>query len=410
MLAPTAFAKRVFTASPSVAAGVRMKLPAILNRPLAMPVAAAMLLFLSVGLFVLATSDPHAGAPSVKVSLEPPGARPGAAGAMRPGLPGDMPGAPTLGTLPPGQDILMPGAPDPLTAQIAPTGRAVITLPQGATLGGGQTAPAQAAAPVRPKSPPLAQAPIAGLSAPGPGGPLPIIARDGRTPFGAYARPFQSNGKPRIALVVGALGLNGAATRAAIERLPPEVTLSFTPYADGLQSWIDLARANGHEVMVELPMEPLDYPANDPGPYTLMASASPGDTAKKLEYLLARGAGYFAVSNYMGGRFMASDPAMTGLINALKARGVGYVDDGSVPRRGGGGAPRASADSVIDETPSGEAIDQQLAKLEVQATQKGQALGIGFAYGVTLDKVTRWAAVLQSRGYQLAPASAVMRK
>jgi polysaccharide deacetylase 2 family uncharacterized protein YibQ len=407
MLAPTTFAKRAFTATKPPPGARRLRLPAIFATPWALPAGAAVLITGATLVFVAVTSDPKAGAPSVRVSLETPGAGPGAAaGGMRPGLAGDtpLPNAPGAGP-----DVGGSAGSDPLTEQIGGfhPGQAVITLPQGASVSGGGS---PVAATVRPKAQSLTPAPIAGLTAPGPGGLLPVIAKDGRTPFQAYARPFQSNGKPRIAVVVGALGLNGAATRAAIEKLPPEVTLSFTPYADGLQGWLDLARANGHEVMVELPMEPLDYPANDPGPYTLMASASPADTAKKLEYLLARGTGYFAVSNYMGGRFMASEPAMAALINALRARGVGYVDDGSVPRRGGGGTPRASADSVIDETPSGEAIDQQLARLEVQATQKGQALGIGFAYGVTLDKVVRWASALQSRGYQLAPASAVMRK
>ncbi|MFX9097263.1 hypothetical protein ABTN72_19790, partial [Acinetobacter baumannii] len=86
------------------------------------PLAAVALLFGSVALFVLVTADPHAGAPSVKVSLEPPGVRPGEAGALRPALPGD-PAQPGLTTLPPGQDVPMAGASDPLVAQIAPAGR-----------------------------------------------------------------------------------------------------------------------------------------------------------------------------------------------------------------------------------------------------------------------------------------------
>ncbi len=54
----------------------------------------------------------------------------------------------------------------------------------------------------------LPPAPIAGLTAPGPGGLLPIIAADGRASWKAYARPFADDGRPRIALVIGGLGLN----------------------------------------------------------------------------------------------------------------------------------------------------------------------------------------------------------
>ena len=80
-----------------------------------------------------------------------------------------------------------------------------------------------------PASGALPPAPITGFFAPGPGGPLPIIAQDGRTPFDAYKRPFLSNGRPKIALVIGGLGLNARATQAAIETLPGEITLSFVP-------------------------------------------------------------------------------------------------------------------------------------------------------------------------------------
>ena len=154
----------------------------------------------------------------------------------------------------------------------AANGEAVITLPDGGSVSG--SAPAAYTAPVHAASP-LTKAPIAGLSQPGSNGPLPMIAPDGRVPAQAYARPFRPNGKPRVALIVGGLGLNAVTTRAAIERLPPEVTLSFVPYADNLQSWIDQARAQGHEVMLEMPMEPTGYPDNDPGPIRCWPTAAP---------------------------------------------------------------------------------------------------------------------------------------
>ncbi len=359
---------------------------------------AAGALALTTLLALMVFGDPHAGAPSVRVKLAEPGALP------RGSLRGALSEHPTLETLVPGQDVGMPGAPDPLS------GQATITLPQGGRVAGQVGAgPAPIAAPARPLSAPLPAAPLAGLSAPGPGGLLPIIAKDGRTPFSAYSRPFTPNGKPRIALVVGGLGLNAATTRAAIERLPGEVTLSFTAYADGLQAWVDLARAHGHEVMLEAPMEPNDYPNNDPGPYTLMANGQPAETNRRLEWLFSRATGYFAVTNYLGGRFLASGAAVDGFMGQLRARGLGFLDDGSARGRGGG-APRASADAIIDQDLSAEAVDRQLTALEGQALARGQAFGAGFAYPVTVETVARWADRVTGRGYQLAPASAITRR
>lgn len=256
---------------------------------------------------------------------------------------------------------------------------------------------------------PLPQAPLAGFHIQGPSGPLPIIAANGKTPAEAYARPFVSNGRPKVALVIGGLGLNATATRQAIDTLPPEVTLSFVPYSDGLQGWIDLARAAGHEVLLETPMEPSDYPDNDPGPYTLMAGAQGAETVKKLEWVLSRATGYFGVTNYLGSRFLTSEGGMSAFTGALRGRGLAFVDDGQAARSGGG-VPRASALRVIDEQLSGEAIDQQLLAIEAGALQHGQALGSGFAYPVTLSQVAKWAESVESRGYQLAPASALTQR
>ena len=371
---------------------------------------AALLVMISAAALILVAGDPHAGAPRIRIPLQAPNAKlpPGPLrGAAGPALGELVPGGITLDTLAPGQDVLMPGAAEPLAPL---SGEAVITLPQGATMGAGTPGARPAAATPRTVGPPLPAAPIAGLSAPGPGGVLPVIGKDGKTPFQAYARPFKDTGKPRIALVVGGLGLNAAATRTAIERLPPEVTLSFVPYAEGLQGWVDLARADGHEVMLEIPMEPLDYPNNDPGPYTLMASARGEETVKRLEWLLARATGYFAVTNYLGGRFLGAEAGMGAFLGALKGRGLGFLDDGSAPMRINPGLPRASADTVVDEQLSAEAIDRQLLALEAAALQRGQSLGAGFAYPVTIDAVLRWSQGLAGRGYQLSPASAIARR
>lgn len=342
--------------------------------------AGATLLFLAAAAgLVAATGNPHDGAPVVRAPIS---AAQGADTGWRNALAPDADGASSLASdgTPAVGDL---GAPD---------GQAVILMPG-----------ADGASHV----PPLPQAPIAGLTAPGPGGLLPIIAPDGRMPWKAYSRPFADNGRPKVSLVIGGLGLNAKATRDAIERLPPEITLSFVPYADGLQGWIDLARANGHEVLLEIPMEPLDFPDNDPGPYTLMANDPPAQTVQRLEWLMARATGYFGVTNYLGGRFVSSDKGMNAFGQALRQRGLAFIDDGSAAKRAMS-IPRASAGRIVDDQLDSDAIDRQLLNLEAQALQTGSALGSGFAYPLTIAQVQRWAASVGQRGYALAPASAVM--
>ena len=286
----------------------------------------------------------------------------------------------------------------------APVVRVHVTMPPG------QQAPAAAAVPA--KGVPvvaglLTPAPAAGMTAPGPGGLLPIIAPDGRASWKVYARPFADDGRPKIALVIGGLGLNADQTDKAIKGLPPEVTLSFSPYADGLQTLVDRARAAGHEVMVEVPMEPLDYPDTDPGPYTLIAGGSPVDIGNRLSWLMSRTTGYFAMTNTLGARFISKPASMVVFLQTLRQRGVGFIDDGQASGIGGG-LRRATMTNRIDGDLDSAAIDNQLLALEAQALQSGGAIGAGSAYPMTLAQVQRWAVAVRGRGYALAPASAMM--
>lgn len=392
------FAKRQSAIAAAAGAPPRARAPdldpvlALLKKPPVLAGVAGLFLLTAAALFLTVLGDPRAGTPSARVALN----RAEPAQAPTPtGLE-----AFTMGTMGLYQDLT---GTDPMLSEAA-GGEAVITLPDGASVAGG----AAYAVPVQPASP-LPKAPLAGLSRPGPSGPLPVIAADGRVPAQAYARPFRPNGKPRVALIVGGLGLNAVTTRAAIERLPAEVTLSFVPYADNLQSWIDQARAQGHEVMLEMPMEPTGYPDNDPGPYTLLADGGPDDVSAKMDWLLGRATGYFGVTNYLGDRFAASDVGMNAFLTTLRQHGVSFLDDGSFRRRPGAWA-RASADRVIDETQSPAAIIAALNSLEAQAKLRGSALGTGFSYPVTVEAAARWTAGLEQRGLQLAPASAMTQR
>ena len=370
---------------------LRAKILAAAANPYIGAAAAAFLFLLSVALLVLITGDPNKGSPLVRVPLDKIGTINNIPAGWREALVGESeqeaplkPGALDLSNLP------FLGHPTP--ADDAEAG--AIAAPP----------------PVASASGPLPAAPIAGLTAPGPGGGvLPVIAPDGRTAADAYARPFTADGRPKVALVIGGLGLNPQTTRAAIETLPPEITLSFAPYSEGLQGWIDLARSHGHEVLLEAPMEPVDYPANDPGPYTLIAANRPEDTVRKLEWLMSRATGYFGLTNYLGSRFVTSDTAMTTFTLALKSRGLAFIDDGQASLRGGP-IPRASADRIIDDELAAGSIDGQLKMLEAGAAGRGQALGSGFAYPVTINQVRLWAAGLSGRGLQLAPASAMAKR
>ncbi len=259
----------------------------------------------------------------------------------------------------------------------------------------------------------LAAAPVPELLGEGEFGPIPVIGPDGERPAEVYARPFADpENLPRVALVIGGLGLNAEATQRAIETLPGEITLSFVPYADNLQRWIDAAREHGHEVIIEVPLEPFDYPQNDPGPATLLTSSDWADNASRLAWVMSRAAGYVGVMNYQGARMTANAGAFAPVLQEIAGRGLIFLDDGTSPRsltgtlsRDTGGA-WAVASRRIDLRRRVSAVRGALAGLEETATAEGVAIGVGFAYPVTLEQILTWTDTLAEKGIMLAPLSA----
>jgi polysaccharide deacetylase 2 family uncharacterized protein YibQ len=247
-------------------------------------------------------------------------------------------------------------------------------------------------------------------------GQLPVIAVDGREAWQVYARPFPpGETRPRIAVVLTGLGLSQAATNAAIG-LPGAVSLSFAPYAANLDEWAIRARAAGHEILLDLPMEPQDYPTDDPGPHTLLTSLNPSDNVARLEWLLGRFAGYIGVIERMGTKFARSSEALRPVLVALKNRGLMVVDSRTSETSwvfelaGQVGLARAVASAEIDRLASREAIDRQLAALEQEARTSGYAVAVARPYPVSIERLTLWARSLEDRGFVLAPVSAIANR
>ena len=200
------------------------------------------------------------------------------------------------------------------------------------------------------------------------------------------------------------------------DRLPADVSFAFAPYGADLPAEVSRARDRGHEVFLQAPMEPFDYPQNDPGPHTLTVKAAPDDMVGDLRWLMTRFTGYVGLINFLGARFTSSEQAVTPFLRELAARGVAFVDDGSSPQSladGVGaalGVARARADLVIDVDRKHEAIEAALTKLETIARQKGSAIGVASAVPQSIEHLARFARALEQRGVALVPASALLAR
>ncbi len=268
-------------------------------------------------------------------------------------------------------------------------------------------------------SPPLVKAPVRSVSERGRYGTIPKIARNGKRPFTVYAARTKNSvlqsSRPKIALIIGGMGINRRLTDLAISSLPGPVSFAFAPYGKSIQRSINKARSKGHEIYLHLPMEPYGYPGINPGPRTLLATAAPEKNLDNLQWFLSRFSGYAGVTNYMGAKFTSDGGALMPVFSRLKARGLVYLDDAS------NGAnltrniaeavslPIRRANMVLDSNSEPISIQRQLSALESLARQNGLAIGSATGLETTIETINDWIKDLKSKGFDLVPVSAAYK-
>lgn len=246
-------------------------------------------------------------------------------------------------------------------------------------------------------------------------GPLPKISDGGVRPLDLYSEASGGSSSTRVAIVVGGLGLSQTGTQEAIERLPSSVTLAFSPIGNSLQRWMQAARREGHEVALQLPMEPLGYPTIDPGPHTLTSTASESNNLRNLHWLLGRMTNYPVVMNYLGGGMLGKPEAIRPVLEDLQQRGLAFLDDGSAEASKALEyaedlrLPHAVGNIIIDQARDPQVMKTQFQALELLARNRGYAIATASAFPETVDEVVKWIKKAEEQGILIVPLSSLVR-
>lgn len=246
-----------------------------------------------------------------------------------------------------------------------------------------------------------------------PSGRLPIVGPDGRRPMDQYARPWSGTHGTRIAIVVSGLGLSQTGTQRAIQKLPEDITFAFATSGNSLQRWMQEARRRGHEILLQVPFEPYDYPANDPGPDTLLTSKSAAKNLESLHRAMGEITNYTGIMNYQGARFLADPNAMEPVLRDISKRGLVFLDDGSSAQSKtaviakGTELPYAFADVQLDAQLDVNAITLKLDELERIAKRNGQAIGVASAFDESIEAISKWTEEAAMRGIEIVGIAAL---
>lgn len=220
------------------------------------------------------------------------------------------------------------------------------------------------------------------------------------------------SGRPKIAIIIDDVGLNQS--RAwRLFRMPAPLTISFLPYAESLPKMAVAAREQGHELMLHMPMEPMDA-ATDPGPGALRVGLEPTENLVRLEKALDEFSGYVGINNHMGSRFTSDADAIRLILRRVHTHGLLFIDSATSPKTVAGriadeiGLPNASRHVFLDDDMSLDAVRKSLALLEQTARRSGMAIAIGHPHPTTMSVLEEWLPAAKQRGFDLVPVSWVV--
>ncbi|WP_343870526.1 divergent polysaccharide deacetylase family protein, partial [Caenispirillum bisanense] len=265
-------------------------------------------------------------------------------------------------------------------------------------------------------APPPAETQVAALPTP----PRSVFepapkAFDGEAPWVKYAVPSPAvKGRPMIAIVIDDLGVDKVRSNRIVT-LPGPLTTAWMTYADNVAAQAKAARAAGHELIIHMPMEPLNG-SLDSGPDVLKTTMTPDQVRRQVRAGLSRLEGYVGINNHMGSRFTTDPEGMRVVIDELRARGLLWLDSKTSPRSVGpklaeqAGIPFAERHIFLDNVDTLPAVMAQLAETEKVARKVGYAIAIGHPHDSTYKALKQWLPSLEDKGLVLVPLSTIVRK
>jgi polysaccharide deacetylase 2 family uncharacterized protein YibQ len=224
---------------------------------------------------------------------------------------------------------------------------------------------------------------------------------------------FPKTDKPKIAVVIDDMGLNHRNSLRVVA-LPAALTLAYLPYAENLPKQTSDARGEGHELLVHMPMEPSDLAHNNPGPNALLRANSTDENLKRMASNLQKFEGYIGINNHMGSAFTKDREAILPVMQALKDKGLWFLDSKTVGSSVAGeiaqdlGIPSVERDVFLDNVADVTAILRQLKETEAIARKRGYAVAIGHPHNETIQALQQWTADIEARGFEVVPLSQII--
>ena len=215
-------------------------------------------------------------------------------------------------------------------------------------------------------------------------------------------------GRPRVALIIDDAGFVRVPVEAFFS-VQARLTMAVLPWGEYSQRQARQAKAAGFEVILHLPLEPLD-PEICPGPGAVYGDASPEEICRQVRANINNVPGIVGVNSHMGSKGTQDPVLMRLVMEELKANGLFFVDSLTIASSLAGqvarevGVPVTARDFFLDHY-GVEDIPRQMEKLLQRAVERGSAVGIVHARPGAAEAVAGFLPRFTEAGVEIVPVS-----
>ncbi|MCK5099820.1 MAG: divergent polysaccharide deacetylase family protein, partial [Desulfobacteraceae bacterium] len=199
---------------------------------------------------------------------------------------------------------------------------------------------------------------------------------------------------PKIAIIIDDIGYDKKIALALCD-LNSKITFSILPFAPFGKYVSEKLHEKGSQLMLHLPMEPVEYPDIDPGPGAILSIMPPDVLIDQLKKNIKAVPNIAGVNNHMGSKLTSHSDQMNQIFTILKKENLFFVDSRTSAESQCEASARllnlkfARRNVFLDNFQNTKYIAEQLKKLVALAKKHGSAIGIGHPYKETLEALSK---------------------
>jgi polysaccharide deacetylase 2 family uncharacterized protein YibQ len=221
----------------------------------------------------------------------------------------------------------------------------------------------------------------------------------------------------QAAIIIDDIGYDGGRLTGRLLALKQTLNLSVIPGTPHGRKAAEDAFRREFPVLLHLPMEPSNYPKENPGPWGVYTGQSDAVIKEKVEKAVAWVPHAEGMNNHMGSRATTDARVMADVMAIAGKTGFYFVDSKTSPRSSAvitaaakkAKVASAGRDVFLDNVATEAAVTERLKELARMAKRRGYAVAIGHPREATVAALEKMLPELEAQGIEFVPVRELVK-